>query len=97
MAPTITSALSEFITALTNVAAGLVNSLLAVFGAILALGTNTAKAVLQFAQSVLKLGTDLCQGVVGFVAANFFVLVVLGGVYYWYTNQNQRRGKVKSR
>ncbi|KAF9073771.1 hypothetical protein BDP27DRAFT_1416855 [Rhodocollybia butyracea] len=93
MAPSISSAVSEFVTALTNIFAGLFNSLMAVFQAILAFFMNIFGSAIQLFQSMLKLGIDMCQGVIGFVAANFVALAVLGGAYYWYTNsQGQRRG-----
>jgi len=59
--------------------------------AILGLGQTLFASVVQLGQSVLKLGTDLFQGVFGFVAANFFMILILGGGYYWYTT-NQKKG-----
>ncbi|KAL0579807.1 hypothetical protein V5O48_002218 [Marasmius crinis-equi] len=98
MAPTISSAISDFITALTSMASGIINSILAVLSAIMSLGKDIAQTAVHFVMSVVKLGVDLCQGMVGFVAANFFVLAILGGAYYFYTqNQNQGRRKLKSR
>ncbi|KAL0072183.1 hypothetical protein AAF712_001107 [Marasmius tenuissimus] len=97
MAPSISAAISDFINALTSMAAGLVNSVFAVFSAILALGTDIIQTAAQFVTSIVKLGIDLCQGVVGFVAANFFVLAILGGVYYVYNNRTPGGRKIKSR
>ncbi|KAJ3751567.1 hypothetical protein EV360DRAFT_56688 [Lentinula raphanica] len=93
MAPTISSAFSEFVNALTSICAGLFNSLMAVFQAIIAFFMNVLGSAVQLFQSILKLGIDMCQGLVGFVTANFLALAMIGGVYYWYTNsQRQKRG-----
>ncbi|KIK71290.1 hypothetical protein GYMLUDRAFT_325511 [Collybiopsis luxurians FD-317 M1] len=100
MAPTVSSAISEFINALTSIFAGLFNSLMAVFQAVFAFFMNIFGSAIQLMQSFLKLGIDMCQGVLGFVIANFFALAVIGGGYYLYTNSNsQKRGgtrKLKS-
>ncbi|EEB90004.1 hypothetical protein MPER_11849 [Moniliophthora perniciosa FA553] len=90
MSPTITSALQDFINAVTSLAAGVINSVLAVFTALWGFGVDIFTTLVQLAQSVLKFGIDLCQGVIGFVVANFFAIAVIGGAYYLYTNrQNQ--------
>ncbi|KAJ3736936.1 hypothetical protein DFJ43DRAFT_1048491 [Lentinula guzmanii] len=95
MAPTISSAFSEFINALTSILAGLFNSLMAVFQAIIAFFVNVFSSTIQLFQSILKLGIDMCQGLVGFVAANFLALATIGGIYYWYTtSQRQKSGGV---
>jgi len=93
--PTISSAVSEFINAITSIVGGLFNSLMAVFQAILAFFMNILSGAIQLVQSFLKLGIDMCQGVVGFVAANFVAIAVLGGAYYFYTNsqRGQRTGR----
>lgn len=75
MAPTISSSVSEFISAITNIVGGLFNSLIAVFQAILAFFMNIFSSAIQLVQSFLKLGIDMCQGVVGFVAGTYTVLV----------------------
>ncbi|KAE9410792.1 hypothetical protein BT96DRAFT_912245 [Gymnopus androsaceus JB14] len=93
MAPTLSSAVSEFVNALSSIIAGLFNSLMAVFQAIIAFFMSIFTSTIQLFQSFLKLGIDVCQGVVGFVAANFLAIAVLGGAYYFYTNsQSQRSG-----
>jgi len=84
---------------LSGIGVSILNAILGVFYAIFALGQTLFASVVQFGQSVLKLGMDVFQGVFGFVAANFFVLLIVGGGYYWYT-QNQKgqggkRGKSK--
>lgn len=58
MASTISSAFSEFFSALTGIAMSLFYSLLGVFQAMFALGKNTIGAVLQLGQSIVKLGMD---------------------------------------
>ncbi|KAJ4476728.1 hypothetical protein J3R30DRAFT_3221284, partial [Lentinula aciculospora] len=90
MAPTISSAFSEFMSALTSIGASLFNSLMAVFQAILAFFINVLSSTIQLFQSVLKLGIDMCQGLVGFVAANFLALATIGGGYYWYTTRQRQ-------
>ena len=67
MAPTISSAFSEFVNVLTSIFAGLFNSLMAVFQAIIAFFMNVLGSTVQLFQSILKLGIDMCQGLVGFV------------------------------
>ena len=81
----------------------------------LALFSEIATGVLQIAQAVVKLFTDLIQDTVGFIfskpsiahrttlvfmvlPANFFLVLILGGAYYWYTNGqgSNRRGKKKA-
>ncbi|KAJ3882310.1 hypothetical protein F5051DRAFT_468451 [Lentinula edodes] len=95
MAPTISSAFSEFASALARIGGGLFNSLMAVFQAILAFFMDVFGSTIQLLQSILKLGIDMCQGLVGFVAANFLALATIGGAYYWYTtSQRQKSGGV---
>jgi phage-related protein len=88
MSPTtaITSSISTFVNALLGIA-------LSIFHAI----SGVLQAVLNLIQSTIQLGLDLCQGVVGFVTANFLVIAVLGGIYYAYTQKQGRRTGVKSR
>ncbi|PBL00852.1 hypothetical protein ARMGADRAFT_1006956 [Armillaria gallica] len=93
MAPTISSAFSEFFSALTGIAMSLFYSLLEVFQAMFALGKDTIGAVLQLGQSIVKLGMDLFQGIFGFATANFLALALIGGGYYLYTQKYQGKGR----
>ncbi|KAJ7597679.1 hypothetical protein C8J56DRAFT_818368 [Mycena floridula] len=98
MAPTISSALSEFVGSLSAIGLNLVHSVMAIFNAILALFFDVFGAVAQLGQSILKLGLDLFGSVLGFVTANFFLLLVLGGGYYVYTTRQGASGRrVKSK
>ena len=63
----IQSAFANFLQALTGIFNGIVNSILAVFQAFLALGQELLSGVFQIGQAVLKLAADLTQDVVGFV------------------------------
>jgi hypothetical protein len=67
MAPTVSSALSDFITAVTGIFQQLFNSVLAVFQAFFALGKDTVFAFIHLGQSILKLGLDVAGGVLQFV------------------------------
>jgi len=93
MATSITTALSSFAQAVSNVAFAVFHAALAVFQAIVALFSEIATGILQIGQAVVKLATDLFQDTLGFVLANFFLILVLGGAYYWYSNtQGAKRG-----
>ena len=61
------SAFANFLQALSGIVNGIVNSILAVFQAFLALGQELLSGVFQIGQAVLKLAADLTQDVVGFV------------------------------
>jgi len=89
MSPTLTQAFSNFLQSLTGIGISLFNSGLAVFQAILALFQGLLQNIIQLAHAFITLGLDVFQGVLGFVTANFVILGVLGGGYYWYTNRQQ--------
>ncbi|KAJ8487813.1 hypothetical protein ONZ45_g14199 [Pleurotus djamor] len=79
MAPTVASAFSDFFQSITATAGSLLNAIIAVFTAFLALGQEAITGVFNLANSFIKLGLDLFQGVAGFVMANFLMLTVLVG------------------
>ncbi|KAI0936064.1 hypothetical protein AcV5_004300 [Taiwanofungus camphoratus] len=82
----LSSAVANLLSALTSIAANLANSVLAVLQAILALAQHFVGGLLQLAKAFVDFGTSLFQGVLGFVAANFVAILLVGGAYYWYTN-----------
>ncbi|KAK0233379.1 hypothetical protein IW262DRAFT_76652 [Armillaria fumosa] len=93
MASTISSAFSEFFSALTAISISFFHSLLGVFQAMFALGKDTIGAVLQLGQSIVKLGMDLFQGLFGFVTVNFLALTLIGGGYYLYTQKYEGKSR----
>ncbi|KAL1682036.1 hypothetical protein EV122DRAFT_204601 [Schizophyllum commune] len=91
MSPTVASAGSNFVNSIVAIFSSIVHSVLAVFEAIFALGKGIISAVIQIVQEVVSLGVQVCGGAIHFVTANFFVLLVLGGGYYLYTQKQQGR------
>ncbi|KAK7694376.1 hypothetical protein QCA50_001562 [Cerrena zonata] len=91
------SAFANFIQALGGIVGGIMNSVLAIFQAFLALVKALLSGVFQVGQAILKLGADLTQDVVGFVFANFFLILVLGGGYYLYSTRQGARTSIKKR
>ncbi|KAI0050734.1 hypothetical protein FA95DRAFT_1474877, partial [Auriscalpium vulgare] len=89
MSPTIQSAFGNFVGSLTATGASLVNAFIALFTAIFAFGQSILSTIVQFVQSIVHLGLDLFQGITGFVFANFFVIAILGGGYYWWSTRAQ--------
>ncbi|KAI0374402.1 hypothetical protein BV20DRAFT_977090 [Pilatotrama ljubarskyi] len=81
------SAVGNLIQALAAIGASLLNSVFAVIQAIFALVQELVSSVLQLLQTLVAFTADLFQGVVGFVAANFFAILLVGGLYYWYTHR----------
>ena len=71
MAPTISSAFSEFTNSIYHIGVELVNSVLAVFQAFLALGQSIIVAIVHFGQSLVTLVLNVFQGMIGFVAGEF--------------------------
>lgn len=71
MAPTLTSAFSEFLHSLTAIAGSLANSIIAVFTAILALCQGAILGLFSLGNSLVKLVLDVFQGLAGFVAGEF--------------------------
>ncbi|KAJ7071238.1 hypothetical protein C8F01DRAFT_423675 [Mycena amicta] len=87
----IASAVSDFLSALTGLFFGLLNSVLAFFQAVVVLGKDILGTIVHLAQSLVALVFGLLQGVYGFIAANLLALVVVGGAYYFYTTSNRGR------
>ena len=75
MAPTIASALSDFVAALTATFFSLLNSVLAFGQAIVVLAKDLLATILQIGQSLVALVLGLFQGVVGFVAGKQYDFV----------------------
>ncbi|KAI0768515.1 hypothetical protein BD413DRAFT_126975 [Trametes elegans] len=90
----VTSAIGNLLQSLAAIGASLLNSAFAVIQAIVALIQEVVGSALQLVQAVVAFAADLFQGALGFVAANFFAILLVGGVYYWYTH---RAGGSKSR
>ncbi|KAI0034924.1 hypothetical protein K488DRAFT_44429 [Vararia minispora EC-137] len=93
MAPSVQGAIGGFVGSVSHIGSDIVQAVFTLFGAFLAFGQALMTAALQAGQAVLKLGTDLFQSVAGFVFANFFVLMIIGGGYYLYTTRSQGKGK----
>ncbi|TFK41370.1 hypothetical protein BDQ12DRAFT_733661 [Crucibulum laeve] len=95
--PSVTSSISNFVASIFGIFASLFSSVLAVFQGIFALGWDVIHTALTATQHVIAMVADLFQGVLGFVAANFVAIAVLGGAYYLYTLRTQRsRGTTKT-
>lgn len=71
MTNTIPGALGDFVSSLSTIATSLVQSIIALFQAFLALLQDVASSGLQLVQTFVKLGIDLFQGVAGFVMGEF--------------------------
>jgi phage-related protein len=67
MTASLTTALSAFAQAVTNVGVAILNAALAVFHAIIALFSEVITGVLQIGQALVKLATDLLQDTLGFI------------------------------
>jgi len=85
--PSIQAAFIDFIHALGSIGNALLGSVLAVFQASLALGQELFTAVFSLFNAFVQLFVGVTQTAVGFVFANFFAILIIGGVYYWYTNR----------
>ncbi|KAI8995341.1 hypothetical protein BD414DRAFT_479257 [Trametes punicea] len=83
----VSSAIGNLVQSLAAIGASLLNSVFAVIQAIFALVQDLVASVLQLAQAFISFAAGLFQGVVGFVAANFFAVILVGGLYYWYTHR----------
>jgi len=92
MSPSVSAALSNFLSALAGIGMSLVHSVFAVFQAIFALCTELLQGILSLGQSIVTLALDLFQGVFGFIAANLFAIIIIGGGYYVYTRRQRGRG-----
>ncbi|KAF7437066.1 hypothetical protein PC9H_003900 [Pleurotus ostreatus] len=96
MAPTLTSAFSEFLHSLTAIAGSLANSIIAVFTAILALCQGAILGLFSLGNSLVKLVLDVFQGLAGFVAGNFIIIAVLIGAYFVYQSRQGNRAQTRS-
>ncbi|KAH8100534.1 hypothetical protein BXZ70DRAFT_155942 [Cristinia sonorae] len=86
--PSVEAAFSDFFKAITAIVSALINSVLSVFHAFFALGQEVLGSVLHLFHALFSLVTDLTSSMVGFVIANFFAIVLIGGVAYWYTQRS---------
>ncbi|KAJ2991020.1 hypothetical protein NUW54_g8309 [Trametes sanguinea] len=50
-------------------------------------GEEPDVCIVELVQAFVSFAAGLFQGVVGFVAANFFAVVLVGGLYYWWTHR----------
>ncbi|KAH9964469.1 hypothetical protein BC827DRAFT_1187332 [Russula dissimulans] len=87
--PTIQSPLNDFIASIVTAGTSLVQAVLALFHLGLAFGHFWFDQVVQFAQTCIQMGFDLFRGVASFVIANFFILAILGGGYYWWSTRGR--------
>jgi len=88
------SSLSNFVTAVPGIVVSLLQSVMAVFQAIFALGADIIHSAFCLGQHIVAMVFDLFQGVFGFIAANIVAIGVLGIGYYIYTQtQTRRRGR----
>ncbi|KAH9487134.1 hypothetical protein JR316_0001203 [Psilocybe cubensis] len=95
--PSIVHAITEFINSIVGIVFSLVQSVFAVFHAIFALGGDVITSVFKVAQHLIAMVTDVFQGALGFIAANFFAIAALGGAYYIYTvYQARNRGSLRN-
>jgi len=83
------SAVSKFVASISGIAMSLAYSVLAVFQAIFSLFQELLSGVIKLGESVVELVLDVFQGTLGFVAANFIMIVLLGGGYYLYTRRSK--------
>ncbi|KZT06765.1 uncharacterized protein LAESUDRAFT_636580, partial [Laetiporus sulphureus 93-53] len=83
----LTAALTDLMHALAAIGTSLLNSALAVLQFFLALGQELLNGVLQLVHAVVGFGIDLFQTIFGFFTTHFIftALLLIGGVYYWYT------------
>ncbi|KAH9921969.1 uncharacterized protein BXZ73DRAFT_104227 [Epithele typhae] len=94
MAASVSSAVGKLLQSCTAIGGNLLNSIIAIFQAFLALFQEVIGSVLHLVQALVAFAAEVFQGALGFVMANFFGLLVIGGVYYWYTH---REGSGRSR
>ncbi|KDR84779.1 hypothetical protein GALMADRAFT_82780 [Galerina marginata CBS 339.88] len=94
--PSVVQAVTNFFSAIVGIFISLINSVLAVFQAIFALGVDVVNSVFSVVKHLIAMVTDVFSGVIGFIAANFVAIAVLGGGYYAYTvYQSRNRGGVR--
>ena len=72
--PSVTHAVTNFVNAIIGIFVQLFNSIFAVFHAIFALGLDVVNSVVTIVQHLVAMVLDLFQGVLGFVAGEFFLL-----------------------
>lgn len=77
MSNSIAGALGDFVSSLSAIATSLVQSIIALFQAFLALLQDVASSGLQLVQTFVKLGIDLFQGVAGFVMGEWGAFVCI--------------------
>ncbi|PPR08131.1 hypothetical protein CVT24_012375 [Panaeolus cyanescens] len=87
----LTNAIVDLFQAILGVFTGLFQTVFSIVHALFATISHFVSGTLVAAQHAIAAGIQLCQGVVGFVAANFVALVVLGGLYYAYRNSTSPR------
>jgi len=87
--PTIQAPLNDLVASLVTAGTSLAQAAVALFHLVLAFGHFWFNKFVQFAQTVIQLGFELFRGVAGFVIANFFDLLVLGGGYYWWSTRTK--------
>ncbi|CAA7264716.1 unnamed protein product [Cyclocybe aegerita] len=94
--PSVTHAISNFVTAVAGVFASLVNSIFAIFHAIFALGVGVVNSALTVMKHLITIVMELFRSVLGFVLANFVAIAFVGGAYSVYTAyQGRNRGARK--
>ncbi|KAF8168316.1 hypothetical protein B0H34DRAFT_685078 [Crassisporium funariophilum] len=93
--PSVVNAISNFAASIVGIFVSLFNSVFAVFHAIFALGADIVNSVLTVVKHMVSMVLELFQGVLGFIAANFIAIAVIGGAYYLYTvYQSKNRGTI---
>ncbi|KAF9557856.1 hypothetical protein CPC08DRAFT_639781 [Agrocybe pediades] len=95
--PSIIHAATELVTSIVGIFVAIFNSIFAIFHGAFALVGDVFGSVFTVASHLIAMVTNMFQGVLGFVAANFFAIAVLGGAYYMYTlYQNKNRSTLRS-
>ncbi|KAH9996582.1 hypothetical protein BJV77DRAFT_1181303 [Russula vinacea] len=88
--PTIQAPLNNFIASIVTAGTSLGQAVVALFHLVLAFGHFWIDKFVQLVQTCIHLGFDLFRGVAGFVVANFFVILFLGGGYYLWSARTRR-------
>lgn len=91
--PTIQGPLNDFIASVFTAGTSLVQAVVALFHLVLAFGHFWFDKFVQLVQTCVQLGFDLFRGVTGFIVANFFILLILGGAGYYWWSIRTRSGK----
>lgn len=90
--PSVPESFFGFLGSVSAIGTSLLHALLAVVQATLGLGQELVTSIIRLVQALVELVINLAQSVAGFVLANFFVIAILGGGYYWYTKSKQGLG-----